>query len=185
MLTVIGVFIIILIGLKIISHKPTRSIGDSGISTTNLKQSVYVVQAGDTLYSIAQAEYNNGDRWLEIAKANKISNPEKLEKGETLIIPKITTIAKIPLTITPTVPALSVTPTQAVMNSTPTPATQAPKQNIARYYGRTYSVVKGDCLWTIAQTVYGDPYRWVDIAKANNLANPDLIHPGNVFILPR
>jgi nucleoid-associated protein YgaU len=48
-----------------------------------------------------------------------------------------------------------------------------------------YTVVTGDCLWTIAERAYGNPYKWVDIAAANNLADPNLIHPGNVFSIPR
>ena len=49
----------------------------------------------------------------------------------------------------------------------------------------TYTVVKGDTLWEIAVNSYGDGYKWVEIAKANNLKNPNLIHTGNVLTLPR
>lgn len=49
----------------------------------------------------------------------------------------------------------------------------------------SYTVVKGDCLWNIAVRAYGDGYRWVDIAKANNLISPDLIHTENVLVIPR
>ena len=48
----------------------------------------------------------------------------------------------------------------------------------------TYTVQKGDHLWGIAVEVYGDGYKWIDIAKANDLTNPDIIHTGNVLILP-
>lgn len=47
-----------------------------------------------------------------------------------------------------------------------------------------YTVEKGDTLWDIAGKLYGDNFKWTEIAKANNLVNPDLIHPGNVFIIP-
>lgn len=49
----------------------------------------------------------------------------------------------------------------------------------------SYLVVKGDSLWTIALRAYGDPYRWVEIAKENQLANPSIIHAGNVLSIPR
>ncbi len=49
----------------------------------------------------------------------------------------------------------------------------------------SYTVTGGDSLWQIAVRAYGDGYRWTDIAKANNLVNPSLIHAGNVLILPR
>jgi nucleoid-associated protein YgaU len=51
--------------------------------------------------------------------------------------------------------------------------------------GDQYTVVKGDSLWGIALRAYQDGYRWVVIARENNLTNPDLIHPGNVLSLPR
>jgi hypothetical protein len=46
---------------------------------------------------------------------------------------------------------------------------------------KTYTVQAGDSLWKIAQKEYGDPYKWVNIAKKNNLVNPDLIFAGNVL----
>ena len=49
----------------------------------------------------------------------------------------------------------------------------------------SYTVAKGDSLWTIAVRAYGDGYQWSKIAQANNLHNPNLIHPGNKLQLPR
>lgn len=49
----------------------------------------------------------------------------------------------------------------------------------------TYTVVAGDSLWNISVKIYGDGYKWVEIAKANNLSNPNIIHTGNVLTLPR
>lgn len=49
----------------------------------------------------------------------------------------------------------------------------------------TYEVVEGDSLWNIAVRAYGDGYKWAEIAKENNIVNPNVIHTGNVLILPR
>ncbi len=49
----------------------------------------------------------------------------------------------------------------------------------------TYEVQKGDNLWDIAVRAYGDGYKWLEIAKANNLIHPNLIHSGNILVLPR
>lgn len=49
----------------------------------------------------------------------------------------------------------------------------------------SYVVVKGDSLWNVAVRAYGDGYKWIKIAKANNLTNPNIIHPGNILTLPR
>lgn len=52
-----------------------------------------------------------------------------------------------------------------------------------------HTVAKGECLWYIAgySTVYSDPYQWKRIHRANadKIQNPDLIYPGQVFVIPR
>jgi len=47
-----------------------------------------------------------------------------------------------------------------------------------------YKVQKGDHLWKIAEKFYQSGYNWVDIAKANNLINPDLISVGQELKIP-
>ena len=46
-----------------------------------------------------------------------------------------------------------------------------------------------DCLWRIAgySEIYGDPFRWPEIYSANKqeIKDPDLIYPGQVFQIPR
>ncbi len=50
---------------------------------------------------------------------------------------------------------------------------------------RTYTVVKGDTLGKIAQQFYGKASDYQKIVQANpSIKNPDLIHPGDVFIIP-
>lgn len=50
---------------------------------------------------------------------------------------------------------------------------------------RTYTVVKGDTLGKIAQEFYGKASDYQKIVAANPaIKNPDLIHPGDVFVLP-
>ena len=56
----------------------------------------------------------------------------------------------------------------------PAPAPAAPQY-------RTYTVKKGDTLSAIGRH-YGVPY--MAIAKLNNIKNPDLIYPGQVFNIP-
>lgn len=51
---------------------------------------------------------------------------------------------------------------------------------------RTYTVQKGDSLSKIAQQTYGRADRWRAIFDANRdqIDDPDLIHPGQVLVLP-
>lgn len=49
---------------------------------------------------------------------------------------------------------------------------------------RYYTVLKGDNLWSIAQKFYGNGSRYKEIANANNLKNPDIIHVGQKLIIP-
>jgi hypothetical protein len=49
--------------------------------------SSYTVQSGDTLGAISERFLGNGNRWKEIAKANDIEDPNRLEVGTRLTIP--------------------------------------------------------------------------------------------------
>jgi hypothetical protein len=65
-----------------------------------------------------------------------------------------------------------------VADPTPAPApTPAPS-------GTTYTVVPGDTLWGISELFYGTGTRYPEIAAANNIPNPNLIFPGQVFVIP-
>lgn len=57
----------------------------------------------------------------------------------------------------------------------------------------TYTVVRGDHLWGIAERYLGDGFRWADIWRLNQqetmvdglrFVDPNLIHPGWVLVLP-
>ena len=51
---------------------------------------------------------------------------------------------------------------------------------------KTYTVVKGDCLWNIAKKFYGDGSKWTKIYNANKskIKNPNLIYPGQKLTIP-
>jgi len=66
----------------------------------------------------------------------------------------------------------------AKIKATPTPAVITDKDT------NVWVVQKGESLWVIAEKKYTSGYNWVDIAKANNLADPSDIHVGDRLILP-
>lgn len=51
---------------------------------------------------------------------------------------------------------------------------------------RLVTIAPGNTLWAIARDTYGDPYLYVRLFEANReqIRNPDLIYPGQVFTLP-
>ena len=51
---------------------------------------------------------------------------------------------------------------------------------------RTVIIKPGNSLWRIAARVYGSGFRYTEIYKANldQIRDPDLIYPGQVFKLP-
>jgi len=49
---------------------------------------------------------------------------------------------------------------------------------------RNYIVKEGDNLWQMAELAYGSGFNAVDIAKINNIADPNLITIGQKLVLP-
>lgn len=75
---------------------------------------------------------------------------------------------------------VNVTTTKATVQATTTrvDSTSTPK---------TYTVVKGDCLWNIAKKYYGSGALYTKIYEANKSvigSNPNLIYPGQVLTIP-
>ncbi len=130
------------------------------VGGTKMLPKTYEVKPGDDLWSIAEKIYGSGYNWVDLASANKLEDPNLLYSGTKLIVPNVKT--------------KEITAPSAVV-----------EQPVNSITGVTYTVEKGDYLWAIAIRAYGDGYKWVEIAKANNLVNPDIIHTGNVLKLPR
>jgi len=142
-----------------LNHGQTQSTSTVAKEKTKVMPKTYTVQAGDYLWSIAEKIYGSGYNWVDLANANHLDNPSVLYVGTKLIVPDVA-----PKMLT-------------VQNA------QVQVQNPIT--GSSYTVEKGDYLWSIAVRAYGDGYQWVKIVKANNLVNPDLIFSGNVLNLPR
>ena len=83
----------------------------------------------------------------------------------------------------PPVPAVTPSPVAAAVQPGPTGNTTADAV-VAEI--RTASVTRGDSLWRISKRVYGDGLRYTVIYTANapQIREPNLIYPGQVFVLP-
>lgn len=198
---ILGAIVIIVVGMLVVNYFRSSEPGETfpeGITTEEeiTLPTNHLVEAGETLWSISEKYYKSGYNWVDIAEANSLSRSDIISEGQEIIIPDVEprildeegalaqndetteTMAPEP-TQAPTV-SPTVSPTQ-----TPEAEIDEQKQPVQDVEGDSYTVVKGDSLWKIAERAYGDGYKWVEIARANNLINPDLIHAGNVFVIPR
>ena len=112
----------------------------------------YTIQPGDSLSQIALNTTGNANNYWEIANKNGIVNPNEINVGWTISVPS--------------------------NNST--------GANVAVGTGNNgdwepYRVQPGDTLWAIAENTTGDPYRYPDIARYNNL-DPNAVLPWGVQI---
>ncbi len=164
---VLGLAVVLVIGITIVNFVKSRSQQAASTQKEATGQATgsatlpakHTVVAGESLWTISETYYKSGYNWVDIRDANKVANPDLIEAGTTLTIPDVAP----KLVSSPAIMAASVS--------------EKPKDN-------SYIVVKGDDLWTIAEREYSNGYRWTDIATANKLENPGIIHSGNVLRMP-
>ena len=98
---ILGLAIVLILGLSIFKFFE-RNKGKIDIPGISLKKeevseeeqqqetgNVVKVVKGQTLWQIAEEKYGDGFKWSEIAQANKIDNPNRIEIGQELVIPRI------------------------------------------------------------------------------------------------
>lgn len=185
---VFGIVTVLLIGVLIMrmysANKPAEitkeadktemveKVGDVAVETKDdgkkypaeLPETV-IVEKGQHLWMIAEKYYGSGYNWVEIAKENNLKNASSLSVGMELKLPKVAVIEL---------------PTQKIAE---VKMEVVPVTN--KIEGDSYTVVKGDHLWKIAVAAYGDGYKWVEIAKANEITHANYIEVGQVLKLPR
>jgi putative chitinase len=173
---ILGAIVIIVIAITVIVFIKNNKQGQTSSTTDDVSveqeengmtSSTYTIKTGDSLWSISEKTYKSGYNWKEIAKANNLENPGLIHAGNKLKLPSV----KKEVVASDTMPdSKTVMTEETTVNS---------------ISGNEYSVKKGDNLWNISVRAYGDGFRYIEIAKANNLANPRLIHSGNVLKIPR
>lgn len=172
---VLGLLIVLIAGILVVNYfKKGPSILGPAQQTSIEQQNQaallekYTVKRDDTLFNIAKAYYNDGYQYQKIAEANKLVDANLIEEGQVLEMPKIE-VAKV----------------EAALNTQGTGG--AENQTIwgEKITGDTYTVIEGDWLSTISGRAYGDVMVFDKIAKANNIADPNLIEPGLVLKIPR
>lgn len=143
----------------------------SNVSNPPAGSSAYVVQAGDTLFSIA-TKFNT--TVAAIQQTNNITNPNALAVGQRLVIPGVVASSLV----TPVPTARGPTPTASSTRSAQTAPTKAAVQNSQP---ETYIVKPGDTLAGIAAQ-FGVPL--AELQRVNNIANANLLSVGQRLIIP-
>lgn len=163
---ILGIAVVLLLGSLVFNYvsgkrqdQTQKALETQKQQENNQNIATHTVADGETLWSISEKYYKSGYNWVDIQKANNLTDADLIESGQKLVIPKATPIVLDEGQIS-----------AATVTAKPSPA--------------TYTVAHGDSLWSISLAHYGTGYRWEDIAKANNLADPQIIHSGNVLALP-
>lgn len=167
---ILGLLVVVIVGTLVVKYlKNDRGLVPQGTETQNNSiervNKTHKVAKGESLWMIAEEYYGDGFKWVDIATENKLANASIIETDQELIIPEIGVDAEQPEIAT-------ADNTQKL-------------ESVNAITSATYEVVKGDSLWKIAVRAYGDGYKWVEIAKANKITNPNVIYKGNVLALPR
>jgi nucleoid-associated protein YgaU len=201
---ILGAIVVLVVGILIFSfiqgNRGSVNQDPEGASDTSSDQtsSTYTVKPGDDLWSIAEDVYDDGYKWTDIAKANNLSDPGVIETGDELKIPKLEKVDEADETednaeevdeveeVDEEVEEEASIVIAEKEESSKTENESMEQEDIdMAITGDAYTVQKGDSLWKIAVRAYGDGFKWVEIARTNELENPDLIHPDNELTLPR
>jgi len=166
-LVVAAVTLLITNYLRYVTAKP--QITDSAAQTVNenlvsLEQKkedfprAYVVKEGESLWSIAESEYGNGEAWTAIAEENNLLWPNVLSVSMELTLPKVNKTSQ-----------------GEVLSA----------EFIEAFKEDSYVVQEGDSLWKISMKAYGTGEKWTEIAAANTLSYPDYLLVGSSLVIPR
>lgn len=118
----------------------------------------YTVKNGDDLWVIAEKMYGSGFNALDIAHANKLSEPYTLIENQVLIIPSIEPKK----------------PTQGEITEKAAQTTHVTE----------YVVLPGEYLWQIAEKVYGDGNQMSKLIDGNNIPYPYNVEEGQKLLVP-
>lgn len=123
----------------------------------------YKVKRGDTLSSIAKATLGAANRYPEIIALNPGLDPNRMKVGQELALPGAART-----------PAASAPKSAPAVAKSATPAAA----------GTTYTVRRGDSLWTIAEAQLGDGDRYTELATLNPQIDPKRLVVGAKLRLP-
>lgn len=146
----------------------------------------HIVEKSEHLWAISEKYYGNGYNWVDIAKENNLANANSLSAGMELTIPQVA--LRYDKEVKKTEDAVAEAPTSPETPEAPEAPTDSKGAEMTSLLEATsYTVVRGDHLWSIALRAYGDGYKWMDVYKANKdkIRNANYIEVGMTLVLPR
>ncbi|MEM1028201.1 MAG: LysM peptidoglycan-binding domain-containing protein [Planctomycetota bacterium] len=126
---------------------------------------LYTIESGDSLSSIALATYGSANKWVDIAQANPLVDPNRLRVGQEIKLPNLDGV-----------PA----------NGGETGATAEANDDLPRR-GAVYTVKSGDNLSNIAKQFYNSSAKWELIYQANRQKigdDPGALQLGMELLIP-
>ncbi|OGY18411.1 MAG: hypothetical protein A2900_03915 [Candidatus Chisholmbacteria bacterium RIFCSPLOWO2_01_FULL_50_28] len=122
----------------------------------------HIVSPLEHLWGISEKYYGTGYNWVDIAKANNLSDPGLIYPEQKLTIPRseVKVISKSASTLSTSLEPIT---------------------------SDSYTVVRGDSLWKIAVRAYQDGYAWPKIFAENKnlIKDPGLIEADWELKIPR
>jgi nucleoid-associated protein YgaU len=152
-----------------------------GSAQPNTTLRLYLNQA-----DVAEAKTQSDGRWSLTIKSGMspggyVVQADEINPSGATIVASANTPFDYPDMPTPPALQAAATPASAEPTSAPSPADPV----VASI--QTKRVVTGHTLWALSQTYYGDPTRYPTIVEANRaqIRNPNVIFPGQVFVVPK
>ncbi len=98
----LGLLVVVVVGVAVFNYFQRRkgTVTVPGVSEvtvekkeltpeTKLEGGMYKAVEGDSLWKIAQKRYNDGYKWVNIARENRLSNPGRILVGQELKLPEL------------------------------------------------------------------------------------------------
>jgi nucleoid-associated protein YgaU len=155
-------------------HATSGSVTSAAAARHSPAEGTHVVQAGDTLSSIAAEAYGSAAYYPHILRANPTVNPNNLKLGTTLILPKAD---EVKATAAPT----------AVGNERSTGVVASIVQDTRIDPKTQYQVQSGDSLYKISMKLYGKSGYVERIYEKNKAligSDPKKLKLGTILELP-